>query len=87
MKIAIIGCGQATFGLLKAIEDTPSLHNIQIDVFDENKYGNSGLQYDGKLVLGEYSGTDTYVPLDTQLYILNFYLSVLNKSDLNNITK
>lgn len=87
MKIAIIGCGQATFGLLKAIEDTPLLHDIQIDIFDENKYGNSGLQYDGKLVLGEYSGTDTYVPLDTQLYILNFYLSVLNKSDLNNITK
>lgn len=78
MKIAIIGCGQATFGLLKAIEDTPQLHNAYIDIYDENPFGNSGLQYDGKLVIGQYSGTDEYVSLQQQLYILKFYLSLLN---------
>lgn len=76
IKIAIIGCGQATFGFLHRITQREDLFShVKIDVFDQNSFGNSGLQYDGKMVIGDYAGTDQFIDLEIQQHILSYYLA------------
>lgn len=80
-KIAIIGYGAATIGLLIGLfeRNQIDLKNFEIDIYDKNKYENAGglggLAYDGKLIIGQYSGSDELIPLSIQDKLLNFFLS------------
>lgn len=78
-KIAIIGCGQATYGFFLGLMDRQDIiDDLLIDVYDQNEFGNSGLVYDGKLVLGPYAGTQELIDIELQTKILNYYLSHAN---------
>lgn len=89
MKIAIIGYGAATIGFLwKLLQlDKSILQELHIHIYDQNKYQNAGglggLAYDGKLIMGQYSGSDDLIELSIQQEIFKFFIS---HSQLNDVT-
>lgn len=79
-KIAIIGYGASSIGFLYQWlkQDYDRIKNYQIDVFDQNKQQNAGglggLAYDGKLIVGQFSGSDQYIDISLQKELLNFFI-------------
>lgn len=75
-KIAIIGYGASAIGFLYGILYKSDIKDIIIDVFDQNNRqaagGLGGLKYDGKLVVGQFSGTDELIDINIQLELLQF---------------
>jgi uncharacterized protein len=80
MKIAIIGFGAATIGLLTRLADSEHY----IDVFERAKdiYSSSvsGIRADGKIFISEAMGGDLKVCRDLQREIVDFYLSQITIS-------
>ncbi len=79
-RIAIIGYGAATIGFLHGLfeRNIDSIRDLKIDIFDQNKEQNAGglggLAYDGKLIVGQYSGSDELIPISIQNKVLEFFL-------------
>ncbi len=82
-KIAIIGYGAATIGFLLGFleKNLNQLREYEIDIYDKNSEDNAGglgLNYDGKLIIGQYAGSDKLIPMEIQNKILSFFLSFSN---------
>lgn len=90
-KLIFVGFGPATIGGLLALsrilkKDDPV--SILVIEKSENlsKSSLSGLRSDGKIFVSEEIGGSIQIPLSLQNDILNFYLSFINKHDLEEIT-
>lgn len=83
-KIAILGYGAATIGFLMGLfeRNYSVLEDLYIDIYDQNQQENAGglggLAYDGKMIVGQYSGSDELIPLSIQYKLLEFFLSHSN---------
>ena len=92
-KIAIIGYGASSIGFLYQWlnQEYDKIKEYEIDVFDQNSPRNAGglggLAYDGKLIVGQFSGSDQYIDLALQNKLLNFFIehSNLDKTKKYNI--
>ena len=80
MRIAVVGFGAATIGLLSQLENT----KIQIDVYEKAKdiYSTSvsGIRADGKIFISQAMGGDLQISTALQQDIVEFYLSRCNIS-------
>ena len=87
MKIAVVGYGASTIGFLYRLLSISMLSiqqksTVQIDIFDQNSIqtagGLGGLAYDGKLVVGEYAGSDQLISIQLQQKLLQFIIKHSN---------
>ncbi len=83
-KLAIIGYGAAAIGYLHQRLKYKHKERTLIHVYDslnQNSAGGlGGLAYDGKLVIGQYAGSDENIPIQIQLEIVNLLTSQIKDS-------